>query len=79
VSEDRPRNHTLLKQGDNKMKVNNIRAKALHWWRALDNDMKTTMVLNPNINKTDDFNVKLISSSSFKVERMFKNWLEWEI
>jgi hypothetical protein len=41
--------------------------------------MKTTMVLNPNVNKTDDFNVKLIGSSSFKVERMFKNWLEWEI
>jgi|TARA_R100000773_G_C4215848_1_gene114603 hypothetical protein len=61
------------------MKVNNIRKKALHWWRALDDNMKTTMVLNPNVNKTDNINVKLIGSSSLQVERMFKNWLEWEI
>ena len=61
------------------MKVNNIRKKALHWWRALDENMKTTMVLNPNVNKTDNINVKLIGSSSLQVERMFKNWLEWEI
>ena len=62
-----------------KIKVNNIRKKALHWWRALDDNMKTTMVLNPNVNKTDNINVKLIGSSSLQVERMFKNWLEWEI
>tara|TARA_R100001198_G_scaffold40434_1_gene22128 strand:- start:118 stop:303 length:186 start_codon:yes stop_codon:yes gene_type:complete len=61
------------------MKVNNIRKKALHWWRALDDNMKTTMVLNPNVNKTDNINVKLIGSSSLQVERMFKNWLEWEL
>tara|TARA_R100000329_G_scaffold33531_2_gene31228 strand:- start:991 stop:1176 length:186 start_codon:yes stop_codon:yes gene_type:complete len=61
------------------MKVNNIRKKALHWWRALDDNMKTTMVLNPNVNKTDNINVKLIGSSSLQVERMFKNWLEWEV
>ena len=61
------------------MKVNSIRKKALHWWRALDDNMKTTMVLNPNVNKTDNINVKLIGSSSLQVERMFKNWLEWEI
>jgi hypothetical protein len=62
-----------------KIKVNNIRKKALHWWRALDGNMKRTMVLNPNVNKTDNINVKLIGSSSLQVERMFKNWLEWEI
>ena len=61
------------------MKVNNIRKKALHWWRALSSDMKHTMVHNPNVNKTDNMNVGLIGSSSLQVERMFKNWLEWEI
>ena len=61
------------------MKVNNIRAKALHWWRALDDNMKHTMVHNPNVNKTDNMNVGLIGSSSLQVERMFKNWLEWEV
>ena len=61
------------------MKVKNIRKKSLHWWRALDGNMKHTMVNNPNVNKTDIMNVGLIGSSSLQVERMFKNWLEWEI
>ena len=61
------------------MKVKNIRKKALHWWRALSKDMKHTMVHNPNVNKTNNMNVGLIGSSSLQVERMFKNWLEWEI
>ncbi len=61
------------------MKVRSTRKKALHWWRALSKDMKYTMVHNPNVNKTNNTNVGLISSSSLQVERMFKNWLEWEI
>jgi len=63
----------------NNMIVNNKRKKALHWWRALSKDMKHTMVHNPNVNKTLSTNVGLIGSSSVQVERMFKNWLEWEI
>ena len=60
------------------MKVNSVRKKALQWWRALDNNMKRTMVHNPNVNKTDIMNVGLIGSSSLQVE-MFKNWLEWHM
>ena len=33
------------------IEVNDIRRKALHWWRALDSDMKKTMVHNPFVNR----------------------------
>ena len=59
--------------------VSNIRFKALMWWRSLSPDMKLTMVHNPNVNKSVFNSVKLISKSSIQVERMFKNWLGWEI
>lgn len=59
--------------------VNDVRKKALHWWRALNQDMKMTMVHNPSVNKTDIIDLKVISMSSIQVERMFKNWLSWEI
>ena len=59
--------------------VNDVRKKALHWWRALSKEMKFSMVHNPNVNKTEIMNVGLIGSSSIQVERMFKNWLSWEI
>ena len=59
--------------------VNNVRKKSLHWWRALSKEMKSSMVNNPNVNKTEIMNVRLIGSSSLQVERMFKNWLMWEI
>ena len=59
--------------------VNDVRKKALHWWRALSKEMKLSMVHNPNVNKTEMMNVGRIGSSSIQVERMFKNWLSWEI
>ncbi len=58
--------------------VNNMRKKALMWWRSLNKDMKMTMVFNPEVNKTDITNVGLIGSSSLQVQRMFENWLKWE-
>lgn len=58
--------------------VNNMRKKALMWWRSLSKDMKMTMVFNPEVNKTDITNVGLIGSSSLQVQRMFENWLKWE-
>jgi hypothetical protein len=61
------------------IEVNDVRTKSLHWWRALSNDMKFTMVHNPNVNKTEMKNVNVIGKSSIQVERMFKNWLSWEI
>ena len=60
------------------IEVNDVRTKSLHWWRALNNDMKFTMVHNPNVNKTEMKNVNVIGKSSIQVERMFKNWLSWE-
>ena len=62
-----------------KIEVNDARRKSLHWWRALSNDMKFTMVHNPDVNKTEMKNVNVIGKSSIQVERMFKNWLSWEI
>ena len=59
--------------------VNDARKKALHWWRALSNDMKFTMVQKPQVNKTEMKNVKVIGRSSIQVQRMFINWLSWEI
>ena len=59
--------------------VNDVRKKSLHWWRALSKEMKLSMVHNPNVNKTEMMNVGLIGSSSTQVEKMFKNWLSWEI
>ena len=61
------------------IKVNNVRTKSLHWWRALNNDMKFTMVQNPQVNKTEMKNVNVIGRSSIQVQRMFINWLTWEI
>ena len=61
------------------IKVNNVRTKSLHWWRALNNDMKFTMVQNPQVNKTEMKNVNVIGKSSIQVQRMFENWLIWEI
>ena len=59
--------------------VNDVRKKALFWWRALSKDMKMTMIHNPNVNKTENLEFELISRSSIQVEKMFKNWLSWEI
>ena len=59
--------------------INNIRRKSLHWWRALTPEMKMTMVHNPSVNKTDVIDVKVIGRSSIQVQRMFSNWLNWEI
>jgi|TARA_R100001082_G_scaffold9133_1_gene5248 hypothetical protein len=59
--------------------VNDARKKALHWWRSLNNDMKFTMVQNPQVNKTEMKNVNVIGRSSIQVQRMFINWLSWEI
>jgi len=61
------------------IKVNNVRTKALHWWRSLSPEMKKTMVHNPNVNKTDNLDVWIIRRSSIQVQRMFENWLNWEI
>lgn len=61
------------------IQVNNVRIKALHWWRSLSPEMKKTTVHNPSVNKTDIINVRLIGSSSIQVQRMFENWLAWEI
>ena len=61
------------------IEVNNIRRKALHWWRALDSDMKKTMVHNPFVNRSNVLAVGLLSKSSLQVQRMFENWLTWEI
>jgi len=62
------------------VKVNNVRTKALHWWRLMSPEMKKTMVHNPHVNKTD---VRppfaLIDKSSIRIQRMFENWLKWEI
>ena len=41
--------------------------------------MKKTMVHNPNVNKTDNLDVWIIRRSSIQVQRMFENWLKWEI
>ena len=62
-----------------KIKVNNLRFKSLMWWRSLSDDMKFTMVHNPSINVSKFDNVKMVGTSSIQVERMFKNWLTWEI
>ena len=62
-----------------KIKVNNLRFKALIWWRSLSDDMKLTMVHNPSVNVSKFDNVKMISKSSIQVERMFTNWLTWEV
>tara|TARA_R110002020_G_scaffold284926_3_gene500498 strand:- start:2193 stop:2408 length:216 start_codon:yes stop_codon:yes gene_type:complete len=59
--------------------VSSVRKKALFWWRALSRDMKMTMIHNPSVNKTDTLEFNLISRSTIQVERMFKNWLSWEI
>ena len=59
--------------------VNNIRRKALHWWRSLNSEMKKTMVHNPSVNKSSFNSVSLMSKSSLQVQRMFENWLTWEI
>tara|TARA_B100000519_G_C14117736_1_gene378919 strand:- start:461 stop:679 length:219 start_codon:yes stop_codon:yes gene_type:complete len=61
------------------IEVNNIRRKALHWWRSLNSEMKKTMVHNPSVNKSSFNSVSLISKSSLQVQRMFENWLTWEI
>ena len=61
------------------IRVNNVRTKSLHWWRALNNDMKFTMVQNPQVNKTEMKNVNVIGRSSIQVQRMFINWLSWKI
>jgi hypothetical protein len=37
------------------------------------------MIHNPSVNKTDTLEFDLISRSTIQVERMFKNWLSWEI
>ena len=59
--------------------VNNIRRKALHWWRSLNSEMKKTMVHNPSVNKSSFNSVSLMSKSSLQVQRMFENWLTCEI
>ena len=60
--------------------VNNIRRKALHWWRSLNSEMKKTMVHNPNVNQSDVRpNIHFIDRSSIRIHRMFENWLKWEI
>ena len=61
------------------IKVNNVRTKALHWWRSLSPEMKKTMVHNPSVNKWSVFDVRLLGKSSLQVQRMFENWLNWEI
>jgi len=61
------------------IKVNNVRTKALHWWRSLSPEMKKTMVHNPSVNKSSFNSVSLMSKSSLQVQRMFENWLKWEI
>ena len=62
------------------IKVNNVRTKALHWWRSLSPEMKKTMVHNPHVNQTDVRpNIHFIDRSSIRIHRMFENWLKWEI
>ena len=62
------------------IKVNNVRTKALHWWRSLSPEMKKTMVHNPNVNQNDVRpHIEFIDKSSIRIYRMFENWLKWEI
>lgn len=63
-----------------RIKVNNVRTKALHWWRSLSPEMKKTMVHNPNVNQSDVRpRIEFIDKSSIRIHRMFENWLKWEI
>tara|TARA_R110000796_G_scaffold79592_1_gene176738 strand:- start:766 stop:1002 length:237 start_codon:yes stop_codon:yes gene_type:complete len=71
-----------MKKRENTMKqlkVNDIRFKALTWWRGLSKDMKITMIHNPSVNKTGNLNFELTSRSSIKVQKMFENWLNWKL
>jgi hypothetical protein len=61
------------------IQVNSMRKKALFWWRSLSKDMKMTMIHNPSVNKTNTRDFELMSRSTMQVEKMFKNWLSWEI
>lgn len=61
------------------VKVNNVRTKALHWWRLMSPEMKKTMVHNPQVNQGNKVNFALIDKSSIRIQRMFENWLKWEI
>ena len=45
--------------------VNNIRRKALHWWRSLNSEMKKTMVHNPSVNKSSFNFFHLVINSIF--------------
>ena len=65
-----------------KVNVNNTRMKARLWWASLSNEMKITMVHNPNVNHSDTFIGArahlLVNKSSGMKEKFFINWLEWE-
>tara|TARA_R110002020_G_scaffold437754_1_gene648047 strand:+ start:897 stop:1100 length:204 start_codon:yes stop_codon:yes gene_type:complete len=62
-----------------KMNVNDVRKKSLFWWRSLSKEMKKTMIHNPNVNKTENIDLDLMSRSTIQVKRMFINWLSWEV
>ena len=61
------------------IKVNNLRFKALMWWRFMSPEMKKTMVHNPHVNQGNKVHFALIDKSSIRIQRMFENWLKWEL
>ena len=65
-----------------KVNVNNTRMKARLWWKSLSNEMKITMVHNPEVNHSDTFVGEkvhlLVNKSSVIKEKFFINWLEWK-
>ncbi len=61
------------------IQVNDVRKKSLFWWRSLSKEMKKTMIHNPNVNKTENIDLDLMSRSTIQVKRMFINWLSWEV
>ena len=60
------------------IKVNNVRTKALHWWRFMSPEMKKTMIYNPHVNKSD-LKPHIDFVAEPYIQKMFENWLKWEI
>jgi hypothetical protein len=60
------------------VKINNINAKALHWWRSQSDEWKRTMIHNPKVNTSSNLDsLHVINRSTSMIRRMFINWLKW--
>ena len=55
------------------IKVNNLRTKALHWWRFMSPEMKKTMIYNPHVNKSDlKPRIDIVDRNEFRIQSFFE-------